>query len=200
MTRGAVILCGGHSTRMGRDKATLPFGDELLLQRIVRLLREVVDDVTVVGRRDQALPSLPAGVKVVHDQLDDLGPLGGLHAALPAVTADAVYVTGCDAPFLVPALVECLFTQLGQARIAVADEGGFLHPLCAVYRPDVLPVVERLLAEERRRPVYLFEEVETVRVPEAVLRRFDPELASLDNLNTPEAYERALARLAREHA
>ena len=58
--------------------------------------------------------------------------------------------------------------------------------------------MERLLREERRRPVFLFEEVPTVRVPADELRTADPELASLENLNTPEAYETALARLAEE--
>lgn len=200
MRRGAVVLCGGRSTRMGRDKASLPFGDEALLQRMVRILREVVPDVTVVGRRDQALPPLPEEVRLAHDMVDDQGPLGGLQAALATARADAVYVTGCDAPFLVPALVDLLFAQLGEARVAVADEGGFVHPLCGVYRPDVLPVIDRLLAAERRRPIFLYEEVDTVRVPEQALRSVDPDLDSLDNLNTPEAYERALARLGREGA
>lgn len=185
---------------MGRDKATLPFGEETLLQRMARILASVVEEVTVVGRRDQDLPPLPDGIRVAYDVVDDQGPLGGLQAALAATTSDAVYVTGCDAPFLAPALVERLFASLGTARIAVADEGGFLHPLCAVYRPDVLPVIDRLLAQDRRRPMFLYEEVATVRVSEAILRAADPELASLDNLNTPEAYERALARLAAERA
>jgi molybdopterin-guanine dinucleotide biosynthesis protein A len=185
---------------MGRDKASLPFGDETLLQRVVRILSGVVVEVTVVGRRDQALPPLPANVGVVHDRTNDQGPLGGLQAALGVVDADAVYVTGCDAPFLVPALVDLLFEKLGEARVAVADEDGFAHPLCGVYRPDVLPVIDRLLAAERRRPIFLYDEVETVRVPAAVLRSVDPELDSLANLNTPAAYERALARLREETA
>ena len=76
MTRGAVVLCGGRSTRMGRDKATLPFGGETLLQRVVGIVQSIVDDVTVVGRRDQALPELPDAVRVAHDAVEDRGPLG----------------------------------------------------------------------------------------------------------------------------
>ena len=200
MTRGALILCGGRSTRMGRDKATLPFGDETLLQRIVRILRPLVDEVIVVAHRGQDVPALPADVRVVHDELEDQGPLGGLQAGLRQARSDALYTTGCDVPFVQPALVELLFERLGKAWIAVADEGGFTHPLAAVYRRAVLPVVERLLAEERRRPIFLYGEVDTVRVEEAELRRVDPELLSLANLNTPEAYQEALARLAREQA
>lgn len=198
MTRGALILCGGRSTRMGRAKALLPFGDETLLQRVVRILQPLVDEVLVVAHAGQALPPLPRDVRVVHDEIEDQGPLGGLQAGLRQATADILYVTGCDAPFLQPALVEVLFDALGQAEIAVADEGGFAHPLAAVYRRRVLPVVERLLAEARRRPLFLFQEVETIRVGEETLRAADPELLSLDNLNTPEAYTDALERLVTE--
>ena len=194
MTRGAVILCGGRSTRMGRDKATLPFGDATLLERVVAILQPLVDEVTVVGRRDQDLPTLPDGVAIAYDAVEDLGPLGGLQAALTHTRSDAVYVTGCDTPFLAPSFVTLLFDALGDARIAVAEQGGFTHPLAAVYRRDVLPVVEGLLAAERMRPVFLFEEVETAYVRDEQLRAADPELRSLQNLNTPEAYAEALAR------
>jgi len=196
--RGALVLCGGHSVRMGRDKASLPFGDETLLQRIVRIVRPLVGEVVVVAAAGQATPPLPGGVRLVHDETPDQGPLGGLQAGLRAAAADALWVTGCDVPFLQPALVNLLFETLGEADIAVADEGGFTHPLAAVYRRGVLPVIERLLAAERRRPVFLFDEVATVRVGEDVLRRVDPDLRSLANLNTPAAYEAALARLEDE--
>ena len=198
MTRGAVILCGGRSTRMGRDKATLPFGEGTLLEHVVGILRPLVDEVTVVGRRDQSLPALPDDVQVAYDAVEDLGPLGGLQAALTHTRSEAVYVSGCDTPFLAPAFVQCLFDALGDARIAVAEQGGFTHPLAAVYRRDVLPTVEALIAQERMRPVFLFEEVATVRVQDEALRAADPELRSLENMNTPEAYEAARARLAGE--
>ncbi len=198
MKRGALVLCGGRSVRMGRDKATLPFGAETLLQRVVRIVRPLVDEVVVVTAAGQVTPPLPEAVRVVRDETPDQGPLGGLQAGLRAASADVLLATGCDVPFLQPALVALLFASIAEADIAVADEGGFTHPLAAVYRRSVLPVVERLLGQARRRPVFLFEEVATVRVGEAALRRADPDLRSLANLNTPAAYEAALARLAEE--
>jgi len=145
--RGAVVLCGGRSVRMGRPKALLPFGDETLLARVVRILRGVVEDVVVVRHQGQALPPLAEGVRVVEDELDDQGPLAGLVPGLRASRADAVYATGCDVPFLAPAFVECLFASLGAHDIAVAETDGFTHPLAAVYRVGVRPVMERLLDE-----------------------------------------------------
>ena len=197
MRRGALVLCGGRSTRMGRDKATLPFGGEPLLARVVRLLAPAVEEVVVVARPGQDLPVLPVPVVVARDEVADEGPLRGLAAGLRAARTDALYATATDVPLLRRAVVDLLFARLEGASVAVAEAEGFLHPLAAVYRRAVLPEVEALLAAGARRPADLFARVETVRVGEADLRAVDPALEALANLNTPEAYEAALARLAR---
>ena len=72
---GGIVVCGGQSRRMGRPKAWLPCGAEFLLQRMVRLVGDVVSPVVVAGRRDQELPSLPAGVEIVYDRVENSGPL-----------------------------------------------------------------------------------------------------------------------------
>ena len=181
---------------MGRPKAWLPFGDQTLLQRVVATVAQVVGDVVVVRHAGQDLPTLPRDVLVVEDEHDDQGPLGGLIPGLRASDADAVYATGCDVPFLRPAFVELLFERVRGHAVAVAETEGFTHPLAAVYRTSTWPVMAELLAAGRRRPLFLFDEVPTERVAEDDLRRADPELLSLENLNTPDAYDAALARRA----
>lgn len=179
---------------MGRDKATLPFGEELLLQRVTRLLRPVVEEVVVVARPDQVLPDLDADVRIARDEVLDQGPLGGILPGLRASGADAAYVTGCDVPFLCVGVVELLFQTLAENDVAVAEAEGFLHPMTSVVRPRVAGVVEELLAGTKRRPLHLYERVSTIRVPEQALRAVDPRLETLENLNTQEAYEAALDR------
>src|SRR5437764_7598096 len=100
MRVGGIILCGGQSKRMGRPKAWLPFGGELMLPRVVRLLGEAVAPVVVVAAPGQDVPPLPAGVRVVRDEREARGPLQGLAAGLDALqgVADAAYVSSCDVP------------------------------------------------------------------------------------------------------
>jgi len=179
---------------MGRDKATLAFGPETLLERAVRVLSYAADEIVVVARRDQALPALPKSARVVFDEIEGQGPLGGLAPGLRALSAPAAFVTSCDAPFLRRAVIDLLFARLGAADVAVAEAEGFTHPLCAVYRATCAPTIERLVAEGRLRPVFLFDLVPTIRVGEKELRAVDPDLASLANCNTPEAYAAALAK------
>jgi len=196
MRRGAIILCGGKSSRMGQDKAALPFGPELMLQRVVRLISEVVDprNVVVVAAPGQSLPALPADVTVAHDDRQYYGPLEGLATGFRALgnRVDAVYATGCDVPLLVPAFVEQMFQSLGEHDIAVPYDGEYYHPLAAVYLPIVLEKIEALLAAERLRPRFLFDEADTREIPVEDLRAVDPQLSTLRNLNFPEDYNSAL--------
>jgi len=194
---GAIILCGGKSTRMGRDKATLPFGPECMLQRVVRLVGEVVplQNMVVVAAPHQPLPEIPAAVQVARDERQDRGPLEGLAAGLRQLGGriDAVYVTSCDVPLLVPDFVRRLFELLGDYDIAVPRDAEFHHPLAAVYRASVLSHVERLLAQNQLRPRMLFNATSTREVPVEDLRSVDPNLSTLENLNRPEDYAKALA-------
>jgi molybdopterin-guanine dinucleotide biosynthesis protein A len=179
---------------MGRDKAWLPFDRERLLQRAVRIVGAAVDSVTVVARPGQDLPPLPPDVEVLRDDVPDQGPLGGLVPALRGAGDAPCFVTSCDAPLLRPAVLDVLFDALGEADVAVAEAEGYTHPLCAVYRPRVRENVERMMAEGRMRPVFLYDEVPTVRVGESALRAVDPDLDCLRNVNDTDAYDDALAR------
>jgi molybdenum cofactor guanylyltransferase len=199
-TRGAIVLCGGQSSRMGRDKATLPFGpDETLLQRVVRTLGDVVPSEWIVcaAAAGQPLPPLPAEVRVVFDRQPDGGPMAGLVAGLAALDGqvEAAFVTSCDAPLLVPDFVRRMFELLGDdvvADIAAPHDGQRFHPLAAVYRIDVLPVAEAQLESDDRSLAALLDTCLTRRVPVDELRGVDPGLLSLATCNTPEEYERAL--------
>lgn len=194
MNAGAIVLCGGKSTRMGTPKALLPFGAETMLQRVVRILRDVVSPIIVVAAPNQALPALDMDVVLARDEREGRGPLEGLRAGLEALPTDVecAYVTSCDVPLLEPAFVRQMLDLARGYDIAVVEIDGFAHPLSAVYRRTVLPYVEELLAANRPRPAFLFDEVRTRRVRANEITA-DPGLRTLRNLNTPDDYRRALA-------
>lgn len=199
MGRGAIILCGGRSVRMGRDKASLPFGGETLLARAVRIVGDVVpvERIVCVAAAEQVLPTLPDGVSVVRDAHPEAGPLGGLATGLAALVGedvDAVFACGCDVPLLLPAFIARLFEQLGDAQVVVAQEGEQLHPLASVYRTDALPVAQSLLAAGERSLLALVQRCESRRIAAEEFRDVDPQLLSLVNCNTVDEFERALER------
>lgn len=179
---------------MGLPKAALPFGPELMLPRVVRLLREVVEPVVVVAAVGQELPELPAEVMIARDQREGRGPLQGLHDGLTAIEAhaDAAFASGCDVPLLRPEFVQQMIRELDGHDVAVPVEDGFHHPLASAYRVSVLPSIKTLLAEDQLRPRALFESVDTNRVDVESLKTVDPHLATLRNLNRAADYFEAL--------
>jgi molybdopterin-guanine dinucleotide biosynthesis protein A len=195
MTPAAVVLCGGESRRMGRSKALLQFGPELLLQRVVRLVASVAHPIVLVAAPGQDLPELAGEVTIVRDAVAGRGPLQGLStglANLPDASA-LVYATATDVPFLEPRWITRLVELSDGQDLVIPFIGGYYHPLAALYRKsNVLPAIDALLREDRLRPVYLVEAVNTRVVGEAELRAVDPELGTLRNLNFPHDYEQAL--------
>lgn len=179
---------------MGYPKAWLPFGTEFLLQRVTRLLTEVVDPVVVVAAPDQKLPELSSQVLLARDRRGGQGPLEGLYVGLTTLggDCDAAFVTSCDVPFLAPAWIRKMVQLLEGYDIAVPRDDHYHHPLAAIYRVSVIEHIEHLFAMEQLRPRFLFSKVNTREVSTDILREIDPSLATLKNLNRPEEYFDAL--------
>ncbi len=196
----AIVLTGGKSRRMGREKHLLPFGREVVLQRICRLLSSVASPIVVVAARRQELPSLPGSVTVVRDEFPGEGPLGGIITGMAALgendsdkrNIDAVWVGSCDAPFVNPRVVQVLHGELADFDAVVVRDGDRTLPLGAIYRRGVEFAARRLFQKGERRASAIAEAVRTRTVQADELREFDSELLWLWNMNTPEEYERAL--------
>jgi molybdopterin-guanine dinucleotide biosynthesis protein A len=189
VSQAAIVLCGGRSRRMGRDKTALPFGDETMLERIVRIVSQVLEEVWVVAREGQ---EIIGDYRIARDPNEGLGPLAGLRAGLEAMAAERAFLISCDVPLLKAAYVERMLALSRGFPIAVPSVDGHFMVTSAVYSREVLPVASRLLEERRLRPLYLVEAFDAKIVSEQELRDVDPDLESLRDCNTPEAYREAL--------
>jgi molybdenum cofactor guanylyltransferase len=204
----AIVLAGGRSSRMGTPKAALEWHGSTLLRRVVGVVGRSVDGPIVVVRApEQALPELPDGVEVVEDAREGRGPLQGLAAGLAAVRerAHAAYASSTDVPLLHPRFIRQVLAALDDdVDVVLPEVGGFRHPLAAVYRTELVDVVERLIAEDRMRPAFLFEACRVRRLDadallaDPALAALDPDLDSVLNLNEPADYEAARTRPAPE--
>ena len=195
MQVGGIVLCGGQSSRMGQPKAMLPFGSERMLERVLRLLGQVVQPLVVVAAPQQVLPDLPAAVRIAHDRRENCGPLEGLPPVWKLCRTRRRRPTSPAATCRCWSPISC-GKSCGCSRpydVAVPIEDDRHHPLAAAYRTCVLPAVRQLLEAGRLRPVYLYDLVSTRRIPVEQLRAVDPELRSLMNLNHPHEYLAALA-------
>ena len=186
----AIILAGGKSSRMGRTKALLPFGNEPLIAHLVRQLHRKFKRVVVVAAPDQDLPPLP--VKMVRDEIAYQGPVGGIYYGLKAATGTGAFVTSCDAAFLNLPLISFLTSQILNYDVVVPYWQDRFQPLHAVYRTTVAPLLKEQLERGELRPIFLYDKVRTRKVGEEEIHRFDPEGLSFFNMNAPDDYARAL--------
>jgi molybdopterin-guanine dinucleotide biosynthesis protein A len=203
-----VVLAGGRSSRMGTPKAALEWHGSTLLRRTVGILTRVTDGPVVVVRAPgQELPALPPETEVVEDPREGLGPVQGLAAGLAAVDgrAGVAFVSSTDMPFLHPAFVRRVLRAVQDGvDVGLPVARGYPQPLAAAYSVALAPVAAKLVAEERLRPAFLFEQCVVDRLDEDALRA-DPVLAALDpgldsviNVNEPADYQRARERPAPE--
>lgn len=186
-----IILAGGKSSRMGRDKLLLPFEGEGLLERAVRrysahfssVFVSVADPAKYPAFSDMLLPDLHPG----------RGPLSGLEAGL--LRADGpVFLTAADMPFSSPEAALKLHGFLSdEAELCVlTDAEGRPEPLFGWYRPSLLPRLQARMAEGRNSLQPLFSAVPHRFVSLSELGCGDGSL--LLNVNDPEEYERLLQR------
>lgn len=192
MKTAAVILAGGMSRRMGRDKAALPFGEETMLSHLVHTYQPHFDltavSLNTPGRFDTA------GAMEVVDRRPGEGPMAGLEAAFLDTVADVIFLTGTDLPFGDPALARFLVESLGEHDICLIRSEKGPEPLFAVYSSRCLPAIRKSLEEGRRSMYGVIQQMDTLELPAEDLSQFDV-ARILSNVNDPEEYAKALKRL-----
>jgi len=190
-TLSALVLCGGASRRMGHSKALLRIGDRTFAESVAAAAAESCQWVVVVASPGQQLPDLGQGVRVVHDRVSCRGPIFAIASGLAAIPPDSshVFVTGTDAPSLQPGLIKGLFHLAQGHDVAIATDGQRRQPLLAVYDKTFLRrKISELLPRGLRKAQLLADEARVFEAGPETLRRFDPELRSLRNVNDPAAY------------
>ena len=192
----AVILAGGQSRRLGRDKAVEPFAGEPLIRRVIRRASEAVsasEVVVVVADPSRAaeLPLEPEHLTAV-DVFPGCGSLGGIYTGLNAASTDWSLVAACDMPFLSAPLLAHMAELRDGVDGVVPVVDGRPEPTHAMYSRRCLPAIEKRLRAGQLKISGFFDDVAIRYVPESDVRNFDPDLLSFFNINRPEDLSRAM--------
>lgn len=186
-----LVLTGGASKRMGKDKALLDRRGEPQLLATFRLLSRQVQSCFVSLRKDQREESIRAGLPGIFDERDGIGPAAGLLAAHGKYPDAAWLVLACDLPLLQPStLLGLIGARDGRhAAIAYRSAGdGLPEPLCALWEPAALKSLSRQAQAGRYRLRDVLQSGDTLLLPV-------PVDGALDNINTPEDLERLRGRM-----
>jgi molybdopterin-guanine dinucleotide biosynthesis protein A len=195
----AVILAGGMSRRLGRNKALEPFEGEPLIQRVISRMRQVGESlVVVVNDAERAAElGLPGDVAAEVDRYPGMGSLGGILTGLVTAPTEWSAFCACDMPFLNPHLYRHLLSLRDGYDAVVPVVDGRPEPTHAVYsRACIGPIRERITAQDLKISSF-FGEVRVKLVPEEEIRSLDPDLLSFFNINTQQDLETALSTAKR---
>lgn len=189
-----VLLAGGKSRRMGKDKRYLLVGERTLLERSLEILQTVFRQVVVVIAQDSASLESVAS-PVVRDLIPDCGSLGGLYTGLKQASTEHVFVVACDMPFLSPLVIRHFVNLRMQADIVMAKLANGLHPMHAVYGKACLPHLEQMIKVRNLKIQDLASEsaLRVHFVTATDLAAIDPTARSFYNVNTLTDLEAARA-------
>ncbi|MBI3978846.1 MAG: molybdenum cofactor guanylyltransferase [Chloroflexi bacterium] len=193
-----IVLAGGQSARLGRNKALEPIGGRLLLHRVLDRLAAVCAALVVVVRDEDWVSPHLAGrpARVVPDVYPGLGALAGIFAGLQAARHEYTFACACDMPFLSSPLIQFLQSLASGFDVVIPVVGGREEPMHAVYSKRCQDPMEKRLCQGGARVIDFFPDVRVRYVAEDEIRGFDPHLLSFFNVNTPADLERALALAA----
>lgn len=191
----AVVLAGGESQRMGRDKATLLLGDQTLLRRVADIMRQVFPQVLVSARHPRPEFDLPQ----VLDAYPGAGPLAGLCAGLECATRASstltpwIFAVATDMPFVKPALIEYLARKRSGFQAVVPVIHGIPQPLAAFYSASCLEPIQAILAGNGKRSLRaMIEQLNVCYVSESALLGSDYDLRSFVDLDSPQDHAAAM--------
>lgn len=190
MENTAIILAGGKSSRMGRNKPLAMIGGERLIERAARTVSSLFDSLIVVTNSDLGVEI--RGVYFVRDIVPFQGPLGGLQAGLAASDTEDNFVLACDMPFVTRELIEYIWSLRREADAVLPKTEKGIEPLCAAYSKSCLPAVNKAMKEGTRRIITVIESVSTRIVGPNELAKIPGIDRAFLNINTETDLQEAL--------
>ena len=188
-----IVLAGGMSSRLGRNKALELVGGRRLILRVLDRLSAVSDcAVAVVNdtRRAEEL-RLPSWVRPVVDEYPGMGSLGGIYTGLASADTDWGVVVACDMPFLNTGLLTLMLSMRSDSDVVVPVLDGRPEPTHAAYSQVCLPHIRRRLDAEELKITGFFDSVRVKYLDQPEVEALDPGLLSFFNVNTQEDLNRA---------
>ena len=187
-----IILAGGKSRRFGENKALSKFQGERLIERLIRSVREVTEDVLIVTNTpdEYAFLELP----MTGDLIPDCGSLGGIYTGLKTMQTPYGICIACDMPFVEPSLLRYMVDYADGAYdvIVPMSDYGF-EPMCAVYGDACITPIEQKLNEGDLKVIRFHDQVRVKTITDDDTDLFTPQM--LFNVNTQADYEEALKLL-----
>ncbi len=182
---GGLILAGGESRRMGRDKWNLPFDGTILLERIIQNITDSVDEVFVITKTPEKFDATSILYKILTDNRPEKCSLAGIYSGISKSPYENNLVLACDIPFVDSEVVLMLKSHLGSWDAIIPKTEFGLEPLCGIYSKSCLPAFENAINQGDFQI-----QATLLKLNCQMVSGIDPDV--FQNINTPEEYDKAL--------
>jgi molybdopterin-guanine dinucleotide biosynthesis protein A len=152
-----VLLAGGKNSRYGgRNKAFVEVQAKRIIDRNIEVLQEIFPQIRIVANDTELFHEF--SFPLTSDIYKEIGPVGGIHAALTTSESEAVFIFSCDMPFLSEDIIRKMIDRFAQCECdaLVPKLGNKVEPMHAIYRTALLPRLEQYIKEDAKRSVYGF--------------------------------------------
>ncbi len=184
----AFIIAGGRSRRFGRDKALFPVDGVPLIQRVLSVLGEIFEEISIIADDYGRFSDL--GVPCHADMVKGWGPLGGIHTALHHARPGGCFIAACDMPFLSAQLIRAMADLSAGSDVVIPFLNGNYEALHAFYSTNCVGPVDRCIERGERRVISFFDEVTVRRVESAWIREIADPARVFININYLEDLEK----------
>lgn len=192
-----VILAGGQSRRMGRDKAFLPFGKGLLIERVIEVIQQVTDDVILITNTPEQYERF--ALPMFSDVIPEAGSLGGIYTGLISAKTPYSLCLACDMPFVKPEFLRFLCDTAAEADVVIPRNAEDFQPLCAVYSQVCRDPIRHKIEVGQLKITGFFDQVSVRVIDGDLLAHYDPHDIMFFNANTPEEYAKAQHMFEEQH-
>lgn len=185
----AVVLAGGESSRLGRDKSFLEVKGRLLIERVIDRLRQLSEEIIIVADEVDRYEQFQA--VVVSDVYPGKGSLGGIYSGVKKASNSHSLVVACDMPFLNPSLLRYMQMLAPSYDVVIPRVAHLTEALHAIYSKNCLPFMEEQLLKGDLRIIHFFPQVRVRYVERQEIDIFDDQHLSFFNINTEADLQKA---------
>lgn len=183
----AIILAGGQSRRMGFDKKYIEVEGKYLLDSIVKNLEKEFERIIIVTNTPYYL--IKINISYIKDEIENIGPLGGIHSGLKYSDSEYNYIIACDMPYINLKYIRYLKNQVEdniklKPDAVVTRFNEWIEPFNGIYSKKIVKNIEDYINNKKRNIYSLISTMNTLYVEEKIARKFSPDWRMFKNLNT----------------
>ena len=182
----AIILAGGKSLRLGREKALERINGQILIERVINRVSSITAEVVIVTGEEKLnyIKTRKNNIQIVSDIFPGKAALGAIYTGLIHISGNIGIVVACDMPFLNTDLLTYLVIKSTGYDAVIPKINHFIEPLHGIYAKTCIDTMKNLLDNNNLSVASLFKIVKTKFVHEEEINRIDPEHLSFFNINT----------------